>query len=80
MKESMGPQRRPGPIQALLRTRVTGGEAGPSEPKAPLPSVQRGDAHTSRSHLPTTVDRVRGGTSEAVISLMTMINSAVKSH
>ena len=47
MKESMGPQRRPGPVQALLRTRVTGGEAGPSEPKAPLPSVQWGDVHTS---------------------------------
>lgn len=35
---------------------------------------------SGETHLPTTVDRVRGGTSEAVISLRTMINSAVKSH
>ena len=47
MEESTGPQGRPGHIQALLRTRVTGGEAGPSESRAPLPPVQQGDAHTS---------------------------------
>ena len=56
MEESMGPQGSPGPIQALLRTSVTVGEAQPLRAQG-SPSIPATGRYT---HFSTTVEQNEG--------------------